>query len=111
MRSIDSHFYKTPRWKKTRVLYALSKYGLCERCNRPIYMTGVNDYIPKEKRLKGIVHHKEHLNEMNYTNEEIAYAFDNLELLCVDCHNKIHFKSEITRDGYSFDEEGNLIKG
>lgn len=109
MRSIDSSFYKTKRWKQTRRTYALSKYCICERCNRPIYLSGVNDYLPKEKRLKGIVHHKEHLNESNYLIDEIAYGFDNLELLCFDCHQQEHFGTEILRDGYKFDEDGNIV--
>lgn len=110
MRSIDSHFYKTTRWKQTRRMYALSKYCICERCNRPVYLSGINDYLPKEKRLKGIVHHKEHLNESNYTKEEIAYDFNNLELLCIDCHNEEHMSTDILRDGFKFDEDGNIIR-
>lgn len=109
MRSIDSSFYKTTRWKQTRKMYALSKYCICERCGKPIYLSGVNDYLPKEKRLKGIVHHKEYLNETNYMNDEIAYGFDNLELLCFNCHQTEHFSTDILRKGYTFDEEGNLV--
>ena len=109
MRSIDSSFYKTKRWKQTRRTYALSKYCLCERCNRPVYLSGVNDYLPKDKRLKGIVHHREYLNESNYLKDEIAYGFDNLELLCIDCHNEEHMSTDITRKDVMFDEEGNLI--
>lgn len=110
MRSIDSSFYKTTRWKQTRKMYALSKYCICERCGKPIYLSGVNDYLPKEKRLKGIVHHKQYLNETNYMNDDIAYSFDNLELLCIDCHNEEHMSSDITRNDVMFDEDGNLIK-
>ena len=110
MRSIDTYFYKTTRWKNTRKLYALSKHCICERCSRAVYVSGINDYLPKEKRLKGIVHHKEYLNDINYTNPEIAYNWDNLELLCIDCHNNEHMSKELLRDGYAFDEEGNIIK-
>lgn len=109
MRSIDSSFYKTKRWKQTRKMYALSKYCLCERCGRPIYLSGVNDYLPKEKRLKGIVHHKIHLNETNYIDDDIAYNEDNLELLCIECHNEEHFTTGSTRDEYKFDDNGNII--
>ena len=110
MRSIDTYFYKTTRWKNTRKLYALSKHCICERCGVPIYMSGINDYLPKDKRIKGIVHHKIHLDSTNYMKEEIAYSFDNLELLCIDCHNNEHMSKELLRDGYKFDEEGNIIK-
>jgi hypothetical protein len=42
-------------------------------------------------------------------NDDIAYGFDNLELLCLECHNSIHFGTGILREGYKFDEEGNLV--
>lgn len=109
MRSIDQSFYKSTRWKKTRKLYALSKYCICEECGKPVYLSGVNDYVSKEKRVKGIVHHKIHLNKDNYTNDEIAYGFDNLELVCIDDHNKIHFEDEVIRKEYKFDDNGNLV--
>ena len=110
MRSIDSSFYKTKRWKQTRKMYALSKFCICERCGNPVYCDGITEYIDKEHRIKGIVHHKEYLNESNYTNENIAYGFDNLELLCIDCHNQEHFDKGILRDEYTFDDDGNLIR-
>lgn len=110
MRSIDSSFYKSKAWITVRKTYALSKHCLCERCGKPVYVSGINEYIDKEHRLKGIVHHKEHLNETNYTNDAIAYDGNNLELLCIECHNQEHFTTDILRNGYSFDENGNLIK-
>ena len=110
MRSIDTYFYKTTRWKNTRKIYALSKHCICERCGKPVYVDGITDYIDKEHRIKGIVHHRIHLNESNYTDENIAYGFDNLELLCLECHNKEHFDKGILRDGYEFDDDGNIIK-
>lgn len=109
MRSIDSSFYHTKLWKQVRKSYALSKYCLCERCGCSVYVDGINDYIDKEHRIKGIVHHKEHLNKDNYTNDSIAYDFNNLELLCIECHNREHFTSGVLRDGYKFDEYGNLV--
>lgn len=109
MRSINPSFYKTKLWKQIRRTYALSKYCICERCGKPVYVDGINDYIDKDKQIKGIVHHKEHLNQQNYTKDEIAYDESNFELLCIDCHNKEHFTNEILRDGYKFDDDGNLI--
>lgn len=99
--------YKSKLWKKTRIAYAMSKNCICERCGKAIYMTGTMQYLPKEKRKKGIVHHKIHLNEKNYMDDNIAYNWDNLELLCIDCHNIIH-SSLPTRDDVMFDEDGNL---
>lgn len=100
--------YKSKLWKITRIEFARYKNCLCERCRKPIYMTGVNDYLPKEKRTKGIVHHKIHLTDENYMDSNIAYSWDNLELLCLACHNQIHFSTESTRKGYYFDEDGNI---
>jgi len=104
------NIYTTKLWKKNRIAYAMSKYCLCERCGQPIYMSGASDYIPKENRVKGIVHHKIYLTDNNYTNDDIAYNWDNLELLCLECHNKEHMTSLVTRDEYIFDELGNLQK-
>ena len=54
-----------------------------------------------------IVHHKEYVTDMNYEDDEVFYNIDNLESLCLDCHNKEHFSEEAE---YSFDENGDLIK-
>lgn len=110
-RSINPSFYKSKAWNRVRRNYALSKYCICERCNKPVYVDGITEYIDKEHRVKGIVHHKEHLNQKNVLDDNIAYGTDNLELLCIECHNKEHNDPGILRNGYSFDEEGNLIKG
>lgn len=107
-RSIDSSFYKSKAWKQVRKTYALSKHCICERCGMPVYVDGINDYLIKEHRTKGIVHHKEHLNQNNVVKDNIAYGFDNLELLCIECHNKEHFDTGILREGFTFDENGNL---
>ena len=99
--------YKSKLWKKTRILYAMSKNCMCEKCGKPIYMTGTMEYLPKDKRKKGIVHHKIILNDNNYTDDNVAYNWDNLELLCIDCHNMIHSSSP-TRDDIIFDENGDI---
>ena len=108
MRSIDPAFYKSKAWKQVRRTYALSKHCICERCGKPVYVDGINDYLIKEHRTKGIVHHKIHLNETNVKDDNIAYGFDNLELLCIEDHNKEHFNTGILREGFTFDENGNL---
>jgi 5-methylcytosine-specific restriction endonuclease McrA len=87
--------YKSKRWQKTRRLYAISINNLCERCRlkriiKPLY----------------IIHHKIYINESNYMNDDIFYNFDNLEGLCLNCHNKEHFKDDIE---YEFDKNGDLI--
>lgn len=53
-----------------------------------------------------IVHHKDYINESNYIDDNVFFNWDNLEGLCLDCHNKEHFKKKIE---YKFDENGDLI--
>ena len=72
-------FYKTTGWKNCRDAYARSVGGLCERCLAKGWV------VPGE-----IVHHKEHLDADNINNPEIALNWDNLELLCRDCHGMEH---------------------
>ena len=60
------------------------------------------DYVRDAEILGRIVHHKVHLNSKNIFNPNITISFDNLELLCQDCHNKEHFASS------SFDLLGDL---
>lgn len=75
---------------------------------------GVNDgrksgkhtrYIDTESanvadNLGEIVHHKNYINISNIYEPSITMSFDNLELLCLDCHNKEHIAT--------FDEAGNI---
>lgn len=108
-----AEFYQTKVWKRNRKDFALSKDCICERCHRPVYVSGISDEsIPKDKRLRYIVHHKEYLNENNYTNDDVSLNWDNLELLCIDCHNEEHprLKKMPVRKGLTFDELGNLVQ-
>lgn len=91
-------FYRSTTWHRTRELYIDSVDGLCERCR------AAGLYTPGK-----IVHHKIYLDDIKLQDPEIALSFDNLELLCQDCHNKEHMKRLPTRR-YSFDASGNLIK-
>lgn len=44
---------------------------------------------------------------MNYEDDNIFFNIKNLESLCQDCHNKIHFSKKVD---YTFDSNGDLIK-
>lgn len=81
-------FYNSKQWEKIRTAYKLYKYGLCERCGRPGY----------------IVHHKCYIDASNIYNTDITLNFENLELLCMDCHNKEHFSKN------KFDINGEIKK-
>lgn len=102
--------YKSEAWKDISKAYVLSKNCICERCGRAIYCDGISPYLPKQYRLRYVVHHKTYLNELNFTDKDIAYSNDNLELLCIDCHNKEHHPNNAVKGGFSFDEMGNLVQ-
>lgn len=102
--------YTSKAWKTIRKAIWIKQHCICARCGRAVYVDGVSDYIPKEKRLKGIVHHKTYLTESNYTDDSIAYDESNLEGLCIDCHNREHFNNGATRGDVYFSEDGQLVK-
>ena len=88
-------FYHSKAWKRLSRAFLLSKNYICERCGRPAE----------------IAHHKIYLTEENMTDPDIALTPDNLEALCLDCHNQEHFGSGgATAPGLSFDENGDLIQ-
>lgn len=101
--------YKTKSWKDIRKYIWLKQQCLCARCNKPVYVSGITDYIPKDKRVKGIVHHKIYLNDYNYQDNNIAFNEDNLEGLCIDCHNNEHFSKGTIRNDLMFDDYGNIV--
>lgn len=72
-------FYSSQAWRKCAEAYKREAGGLCERClKRGLYVAGVE------------VHHKTHLTPENLSNPAIALNWDNLELLCKDCHIEEH---------------------
>lgn len=87
-------FYTSKTWQKTRKAYKKSVGGLCERCRaKGIVKPGV------------IVHHKKWLTRERIKNPEYTLSWDNLELVCRDCHAEIH--KDVRR--YTFDENGKVI--
>ncbi len=100
MRYIDnpeiSKKYNSIKWRKTRKIKLLSVNGLCERClKKELYSPAI------------IVHHREYINESNFMIDEVFYNLDNLEALCLKCHNEEHFKKP---EEFYFDEDGNVLK-
>ena len=87
--------YNCKRWKDLRK-YKKNINPFCERC----LLKG--KYNPAY-----IVHHKEYITQDNYMDDNVFYNIDNLESLCLECHNKEHFSDKVD---YTFDKEGNLIK-
>lgn len=79
MKEFASKFYGTRAWRNTRRAYSKSVGGLCEMCLRQ----GV--YTPGE-----IVHHIKHLTPQNIDDPAVTLDWNNLMLVCRDCHAKIH---------------------
>lgn len=79
MRDFAKVFYKSKAWQRTRAAYAASVGNLCEDCLR----AGVI-------KSGEIVHHKRPLTPDNISDPAVTLSFDNLELLCRDCHARRH---------------------
>lgn len=97
-------FYNSDAWKKTRNAYYRYKRGECERCKAE-YEAGkrsLNDIQPGK-----IVHHKRHITPNNINDPSVTLAFENLELLCADHHNKHHKASNRRR--YTFATDGRIL--
>ncbi len=87
-------FYNSKAWQRCRSEYLSTVGGLCERCEK-------NGIIKPAK----IVHHKEYIDITNIDDPNILLSFDNLEAVCLDCHNRIHFPSQ---KRYRIDEFGRV---
>lgn len=58
------------------------------------------DFVKDAVSLGEIVHHKSYVTKANIFNPSITINFDNLELLCYNCHNNEHISK--------FDEQGQI---
>ena len=85
-------FYSSMAWVNCRRAYAKSRSHLCERClARGIIKRGE------------IVHHIIPLNSKNISDPAVSLSFDNLMLLCRQCHGAMH-----TGKRYTVDEFGRV---
>lgn len=95
MKDYARGFYKGKEWKQCRAAYTKAARGLCEHClSRGIIKAGK------------IVHHKIHIDPDNIQDPTITLDFNNLELVCMDCHAELH-KGERARR-YKLDELGRV---
>lgn len=103
--SNNKKFYYSKQWRKIATAYKISKNYLCENCNN-MYINN-NTEMPIEQQLQ--VHHKNPVTpEKILNNDSDLYDFDNLELLCIKCHNSER-RSSVCQDGYKL-VEGRLVK-
>ena len=87
-------FYASKAWQRTRYNFLSSKFFLCNRCSKPAI----------------IVHHIVKLTSKNIHDASITLNWDNLESLCLECHNNIHMSGSKSCEGTKFDNYGNLVK-
>lgn len=86
--------YKSKRWQKLRKQKKLLN-PFCERClDKGIYTPAY------------IVHHKEYITDKNYEDDNVFFNIDNLESLCLQCHNTEHFGTKLE---YTFNENGDIV--
>lgn len=107
---IRRKFYSSKAWEDVKKTIWIKQHLLCNRCHKPVYVDGISEYLPKEKRRTGIVHHKIYLDEVNVYDPNITLDSNNLEGVCKWCHeNLCHGNETAKRKGYDFDENGNLV--
>ena len=83
MRAALQPFYSSRTWKNCRAAYIKSVGGLCERCAaKGIVSAGTE------------VHHRVRLTPQTVRDPRVALAWENLELLCEECHKREHGKPE-----------------
>lgn len=87
----NTSFYNSSRWKKVAKSFMASKNFVCEICGAPAK----------------ICHHKIWLNAENVRDPNIALDWSNLQAVCIDCHNRIHYGDHARID---FDQDGNIIE-
>lgn len=94
-------FYKSKAWQKCRASFIGTRVnidgGMCQHCNQ---------------RLGYIVDHVVEITPDNIDNPEITLNHDNLQFVCLSCHNTKHFGNGkgVIREGLSFDKDGNIIE-
>ncbi|MGX5485228.1 HNH endonuclease [Bacillus cereus] len=89
-------FYKSIYWKECRLAYIATRIdGMCEHCK------DVPGYI---------VDHIIEITPQNIDNPDIILNYENLQYLCLPCHNTKTFgKAVLIREDVMFDENGDLI--
>ena len=85
-------FYNSGLWRTQRDAYKAFRLGVCELCGGP----------------GEIVHHKTELTPLNIHDPHVSLSFDNLQLVCRDCHGQLHGRTD-TAPGFRFDANGELI--
>ena len=75
-------FYSSKDWRNLSYKLKIETQGKCNRCDFQA--------ITKEDYKKLIGHHKIELTENNVEDVSISLNPNNIEVVCLDCHNKEH---------------------
>lgn len=78
-RAWQGKFYNSKEWKRLRNEVRIEKGMRCDMCGKII-------------RGKSIVDHIEEITPFNKNDTSITLNKNNLQLLCLDCHNKKTFE-------------------
>ncbi|CEG23137.1 HNH endonuclease [Planococcus massiliensis] len=82
-------FYCSPKWEKLRLIALKRDNYECQECKRQGRVTVDSKKIAGEKKkVRMNVHHIKELEDY----PELALDLDNLETLCIRCHNSTHGK-------------------
>lgn len=96
-RAFAKQFYSSKAWQDCRDGYAAYRGHLCEDClKRGLYTPGE------------IVHHVIELTPSNITDPGVTLNWDNLRLVCRECHIKAH-DQRLKDRRYTFGPGGEVI--
>jgi HNH endonuclease len=76
-------FYESKKWQKVRDAIRKRDKMTCRSCGQPIIGRSIVDHI-------------ERLTLDNMYDWDIAYNPENLQLLCIQCHNRKTFRKTMT---------------
>ncbi|MFE0619765.1 HNH endonuclease [Bacillus altitudinis] len=82
-------FYDSGDWKRLRAEVKQRDNYECQPCKRNgLVSIDTNEYSEsaRRKKIQLVVHHIKELEDY----PDLALDIDNLETVCVDCHNKEH---------------------
>jgi len=88
----ENNFYKSAEWRKLIEVLKLKRANpqdgivYCEHCGKPIL-----------RKYDLIAHHVIELTEENVNDTSISLNEDNIQLVCFDCHNRIHERFNYAR--------------
>lgn len=86
------NIYKSKRWQQVKKAVYKRELFTCQHCRFMI-------------RKRPNCHHKTPLTPSNIHDENIVYGLDNIELLCVPCHNKVHEPDRKPHEYQQLDKE------